>query len=58
MCERRRKGGGGRVGMGLASPEKFDETVFKVGAGGDDTVERVGPDDEYAFIVLSEVHSW
>jgi len=57
MCQRRRKGGGGRVRVGLASPEEFDETVFEVGAGGDDTVERIGPDDEYAFIALSEVVS-
>ena len=40
--------------MGLASPEEFDKTLFKVGAGRDDTVDRVGPDDEYAFIALSE----
>ena len=41
--------------MGLASPEEFDETIFKVGAGRDDTVEIVGPDDEYTFIALSGV---
>ena len=43
--------------MGLAAPKKFDETLFKVGAGRDDTVERVGPDDEDALIALSEVVS-
>jgi hypothetical protein len=51
------RGGRGRKrgesdSAGTGTPYEFDEFIFKVTDKGDDVVDQVCPDDEYAFVSL------
>ena len=37
---------------GARSPQEFDETFLKIMAGGNDSLDGGGPNDQYTFVPL------